>query len=157
MARCLAAVAQHEREMIAERTKATLHAAKARGLMLGRNGAEHLAQRIARLQLNAHQSLRPYSPNCGPAVCPHEKWHPNLRLAPFRRRPAVIGSRPSAKLSGGTSAMSGSGHREPKRRVTFRHAESAARAELSELLQRDGACSYGAGVWRHPRASRLSV
>jgi DNA invertase Pin-like site-specific DNA recombinase len=39
----LAAVAQHEREMIAARTKAALQASKARGTKLGRNGAESLA------------------------------------------------------------------------------------------------------------------
>jgi DNA invertase Pin-like site-specific DNA recombinase len=39
----LAAVAQHEREMIAERTKAALQAAKQRGRVLGRNAKERLA------------------------------------------------------------------------------------------------------------------
>jgi DNA invertase Pin-like site-specific DNA recombinase len=39
----LAAVAEHEREMIAARTKAALQASKARGTRLGRNGAENLA------------------------------------------------------------------------------------------------------------------
>jgi DNA invertase Pin-like site-specific DNA recombinase len=39
----LAAVAQHEREMIAERTKAALRAARQRGRVLGRNATERLA------------------------------------------------------------------------------------------------------------------
>jgi DNA invertase Pin-like site-specific DNA recombinase len=41
----LAAVAQHEREMIAARTKAALQAAKRRGRVLGRNATENLAPR----------------------------------------------------------------------------------------------------------------
>ena len=55
----LAAAAQHEREMIAERIKAGLQAAKARGTRLGRNGAERLAPAYKAEALERAQALAP--------------------------------------------------------------------------------------------------
>jgi len=55
----LAAVAQHEREMIAERTKAALGTAKARGTKLGRNGAECLAPANREAAKDRAQKLAP--------------------------------------------------------------------------------------------------
>lgn len=55
----LAAVAQHEREMIAERTKAALQAAKARGTRLGRHGAEMLAPAYRAQAVERAQALAP--------------------------------------------------------------------------------------------------
>jgi DNA invertase Pin-like site-specific DNA recombinase len=55
----LAAVAEHERHMIAERTKAALQAAKARGICLGRNGAERLAPAYRAAAIERARKLAP--------------------------------------------------------------------------------------------------
>jgi DNA invertase Pin-like site-specific DNA recombinase len=55
----LAAVAQHERELIAERTKSALQAAKQRGKVLGRNAKERLAPRYKQEAIARATELEP--------------------------------------------------------------------------------------------------
>lgn len=55
----LAAVAQHEREMFGDRTRAALQAAKRRGIKLGRNGAERLAPANREAGLRRARELEP--------------------------------------------------------------------------------------------------
>jgi DNA invertase Pin-like site-specific DNA recombinase len=55
----LAAVAEHEREMIAKRTQAALQAAKVRGIRLGRNGADQLAPAYRAQAMERARQLAP--------------------------------------------------------------------------------------------------
>jgi DNA invertase Pin-like site-specific DNA recombinase len=59
----LAAVAEHERQMIGDRTKAALQAAKARGIRLGGNGADRLAPANRAQAVERARRSRLSSPN----------------------------------------------------------------------------------------------
>jgi DNA invertase Pin-like site-specific DNA recombinase len=52
-------VAEHERQMIADRTKAALQAAKARGIRLGRNATDRLAPAYRAAAMERARQLAP--------------------------------------------------------------------------------------------------
>jgi DNA invertase Pin-like site-specific DNA recombinase len=59
MVHMLAAFAEHEREMIADRTKAALQAAKARGIRLGSNATDRLAPAYRAAAMERARELAP--------------------------------------------------------------------------------------------------
>ena len=65
-----AAVAHHEREMIAARTKAALQASKVRGTRLGSNGAEKLAPAYRAEAEERAKAFAPIITDAPPTACP---------------------------------------------------------------------------------------
>jgi DNA invertase Pin-like site-specific DNA recombinase len=101
----LAAVAEHERVMISERTRAALHAAKARGTKLGRNGCERLAPLYRAAAIQRASNIAPILFELkrkglsargiatelmarGVPTVKGGKWHPQTVLRAMRRIPA---------------------------------------------------------------------
>ena len=94
MIHLLAAFAEHEREQISQRTKDALAAAKRRGVILGRNGAEILSKEnrqkadlfasnlksaIETIKMEGHKSVRAIAAELNrraiPTAQPGARWH----------------------------------------------------------------------------------
>jgi DNA invertase Pin-like site-specific DNA recombinase len=88
----LAAVAQHEREMIAARTKAALQASKARGTKLGAMAPKTLPRPIAQTLKREPRLSRRLSRNSSPSPCLPGPSRASWRRERCQRRRAEHGT-----------------------------------------------------------------
>ena len=112
MIHILAAVAEHERELISQRTKAALKAAKARGVVLGRHGAVLAVQNSTAASEFAEQLRQPIEKWLADGVDTLRELAKNLNKAGFPSREQISWTPGSVqrvlkRLGIRTSAMTG--------------------------------------------------